>query len=381
VTGRLRTAAAAVALALAAGASAQGLPGSAGSLPPMPGARPIVLGPSTPADAPALTQLLARGEAALAAGDGAVAQMAYEQAVSLRHAVDIEIGWLRAQLQSGEYRRALAFAAHVAGAHRDAAAGAALYAWLLQRGAQPAVARVQLATAQQRWPDDPALQWLSLRLAQPSEVPEAPLRLGPYPSGDAPPAGARVAASALRLDGRYALAPSFALADADVAWLRDGMGRTRAAVVERCDAALGVALLRLQTPLDGGAAFAPAPRDAFAGSPAFALGYEVGPDAPAWPAMAAGLLGRPLPGGSHQRLGLDLPASSGGPVFDHAARLVGMTLPAGPGNAQRLLRLSALHGFLPAANMAATAPTIAQVAPDAIYEAALGVALQLIVMP
>lgn len=379
--GRLRTAVAAVALALAAGAIAQGLPEAAGSLPPMPGARPIVLAAATPADAAALASLLTRAEAALAAGDGAAAQTAYEQAVSLRHAADIEIGWLRAQLQSGEYRRALAFAAHVAGAHRDAAAGAALYAWLLQRGAQPAVARAQLATAQRRWPGDPAVQWLARRLAQPFEAPEVPLRLGPYPSGDVPPAGARVAASALRLDGRHALAPLAALARTDTAWLRDGLGRTRAAVVERRDGALGVALLRLQRPLDGAAALTPAPRDAFAGSPAFALGYEAGPDAPAWPAMAAGLLGRPLPGGPYQRLGLDLPASSGGPVFDHAARLVGMVLPAGPDSAPRLLPLSALRSFLPAADLARAGTTAAQAAPDAIYEAALGVALQVVVAP
>lgn len=380
MTGGARTAAAALACALAAGAAAQRVPESAGSLPPMPGARPIVLAPSAPADATALQALVAQGEAALAAGNGAAAQSAYEQAVALRHAVEVEIGWLRAQLQSGEVRRALAFAAHVAGAHRDGAPGAALYAWLLDRSAQPAVARAQITTAQRRWPDDPTVQWMARQLSGPAAATEdAPLRLGPYPTGDVPPADARVAASALRLDDRRVLAPLAALGDGHRAWLRDGLGRTRAAVVEQRDATLGIALLRVETAAEGTAAFIAAPRDAFAGSPAFALGYEAGADRPAWPLMVAGLLGRPLPGGPAQRLGIDMSASGGGPVFDHAARLVGMALPGDQGQPPRLLPLSALRGFLPGSAGPSPDAAVARVAPDAIYEAALGVALQLIV--
>jgi hypothetical protein len=382
VTRRSRAAAAALAGVLAAGVAAQTLPESAGSLPPMPGSRPIVLGPAVPADAAALTALLARGEAALTAGDGAQAQSAYEQAVALRHAVDVEIGWLRAQLQSGEYRRALAFAAHVAGAHRDGAPGAALYAWLLDRSAQPAIARSQIATAQRRWPDDAAVQWVAQRLAQPAQPPTpAPLRLGPYASGAVPPPGARVAGSALRLDARGALAPLAALGNTTRLWLRDGLGRTHAASVDRRDPALGTALLRVETAFEGAAAFVPAPRDAFAGSPAFALGYDAGTDAPAWPAMAAGLLGRPLPDGPAHRLGIELAATGGGPVFDHAARLIGMSLPGDHAQPPRLLPLSALRGFLPAADAATPDTAVARVAPDAIYEAALGAALQVIVAP
>lgn len=384
MTGGSRLACAALAAtlagALATGAAAQGLPESAGSLPPMPGARPFVLGPAVPADAAALTALLAQGEAALQAGDGATAQVAFEQAVALRHAVDVEIGWLRAQLQSGEYRRALAFAAHVAGAHRDAAPGAALYAWLLDRGAQPAIARTQISAALRRWPDDAAVQWVAYQLAGAAPAADAPLRLGPFPSGVVPPRGARVAGSALRLDTRRALAP-LALVDGPRLWLRDGLGRTHAAVVEARDTALGTALLRVEPPFEAAGPITPAPRDAYAGSPAFALGYATGPDAPAWPAMAAGLLGRPLPEGPAHRLGITLAAHGGGPVFDHAARLVGMSLPGDHAEPPRLLPLSALRGLLPAPHGTPPDGAVARVAPDAIYEAALGVALQVIVAP
>lgn len=361
--------------ALLAAALCAGAPAAAQPLPPMPGSRPLVLGAATPADEPVLAALLARADAALAAGDGAQAELAYEQAVALRHAVEIEIGWLRAQLQSGDYRRALAFAAHVAGAHRDAAAGAALYAWLLERGAQGAAARSQLDAARRRWPDDPALQWVAQRLAAATPpAAAAPLRLGPHASGEAVPAGARLVATALRLDAGRALAPQAALVGVGQVWLRDGLGRTRRAVVAQRDAASGVVLLRVAESFGAAPEWQAAARDAFPGSPAFALGYEGDSAAPAWPAMAAGLLGR-------TRLGVNLAASGGGPVFDHAARLVGLSLPGADGAAATLLPLSAFRTWLPQAATPARETGSARVAPDAIYETALAATLQLIVAP
>ena len=58
------------------------------------------------------------------------------------HAPDTEAAQVRAHMQAGDYRRALAFGAHAASAHRrDWPAGTALYAWLLQAGGQAAAAR------------------------------------------------------------------------------------------------------------------------------------------------------------------------------------------------------------------------------------------------
>lgn len=356
-----------------AGSAAAQLP------PPMPGARPIVLGGSAPADDPALTALLARAETALRAGDAAQAQADYEQAVARRHAVDIEIGWLRAQLQAGEYRRALAFAAHVAGAHRDAAVGAALYAWLLARGAQPAVARAQLAAAHRRWPGDGALAWVERRLAG-DEMPDsatAPLQLGPWPTGAAPPPGARVVAAALRMGPQRVLAPAGMLcAGAMGCWLRDGLGRTREARVLADPAPPGLAWLDAGPWDDAPLAYRVAPRDAFAGSPAFALGYERGAADAAWPVMAAGLIGRVHAG--ELRLGVELRAGGGGPVLDHAGRLVGIAVPGADGQAEGLVPVSVLGRVVDVGVDERPAAQVARLAPDALYEIGMRVTLQLI---
>ena len=72
--------------------------------------------------------LLAEGEMHLAVGDVEEAQAAFDRAASLRHGADIEVSLVRTYMQAGEYRRALAFGAHAAGAHTDFPAATALYA-------------------------------------------------------------------------------------------------------------------------------------------------------------------------------------------------------------------------------------------------------------
>jgi len=275
--------------------------------------------------------LLDRAEAALAAGDAPGAQVAFEQAAALRHTADIEVGWVRTQMQAGEYRRALSFAAHTAGAHVDSGTGAALYAWLLHVGGQPAQARTLLANAAQRLPDDPAIADVRARtesLADPITPWRGP-RFAPYAQGAQVDARARVAGSgALVAGGRLALVPSAWLKEGDRVWLRDGLGRTRSAALLRDDAALGLALLRVDAASEAASPPA-APRDAFPGSPAFTIGY-VGASAEMtqWPLMTLGFLGMHTHDGTGRLLGFDLPrAGTGGPVFDAGGRWVGITVP------------------------------------------------------
>ena len=71
------------------------------------------------------------------------------------HAADAELGLIRAAMQDGQYRRALAFCAHTAGEHTDDADGGALYAWLLRIGGQERARRAQvLADTRAHAPDD-----------------------------------------------------------------------------------------------------------------------------------------------------------------------------------------------------------------------------------
>lgn len=342
-------------LAVASGAAAQA---------PMPGARFY----GAPGDE-MLAALLVRAESALEAGDAPAALAAYEQATLVRHAADIEIGWLHAQMQAGEYRRALAFAAHVAGAHRDAATGAALYAWLLHLGAQDVAARGQIATASQRWPGHAALEWARGRIeAGRSDAGAAPFRIGPRPTGVAVPAAAVAAGGGMLVAPRRALVPLAGVQGARALWLRDGLGRTRRAEIEAEVPELGLAVLRLDMAID--VALPARASQAFPGSPAFAVGF--GPATPAWPQMNLGFLAAVTDGASARRLGFR--SASGGPVFDHSARLVGLSLPG----------TDAEPSFVPLAQLArwvepgSAAPAAPRATPDAVYEAALPISVQVL---
>lgn len=334
-------------------------------------------------------RLLADGEARLAAGDAEAARRAFEQAALKEHAADIELALVRTSLQAGEYRQALAFAAHVAGAHADAAAASALYAWLLHLGGQPEVAKTLLATASQRWPDDPLVATVQAAIDRPgspasSQKDSSSTNIAPYAHGAHVGQDARVAASAVLVaDGRLALAPLAALDGVQRLWLRDGLGRTRRAEVIRQDPFLGLALLRADEAF-GAAMGAPlAPRDAFAGSPAFAVGYAATPvAAPGWPLMKLGFLGMPVPNLPERQLGFEMPAgAAGGPVFDSGARLTGVVI-EGPDGKTRFTALSKLLALWEpmAPDLPASAAPV-RVSVDEIYERAMRLALQVIVAP
>ncbi|HEX7687267.1 MAG TPA: hypothetical protein VF453_06155, partial [Burkholderiaceae bacterium] len=87
---------------------------------------------------PARAALVAHAEDELARGHAAAAMDDFERAGQMQHTPDAEMGLIRAELQDGQYRRALAFCAHTAGEHLEAADGGALYAWLLRMGGQDA---------------------------------------------------------------------------------------------------------------------------------------------------------------------------------------------------------------------------------------------------
>ena len=59
-----------------------------------------------------------------------VARRSAAHAAAMQHAGAIETGLVRAALQAGDYRQALALCAHTAGAHADEPAAGALHRWL-----------------------------------------------------------------------------------------------------------------------------------------------------------------------------------------------------------------------------------------------------------
>jgi hypothetical protein len=311
-------------------------------------------------------QRLGEARAALSRGEPDAALLPLEAAAAMAHAADTELLQLQAQLQRGEFRQALAFAAHTAAAHRDEPEARKLYLWLLALSGQPAYAASQA---------DSDLAIALTRLDAPAPLPAG--LPGPWPHGVAVPADARPVATGLLLDGgRLALVPGAALRGDGPLWLRNGLGRSSSArpiTTEPALTELGLALLRVEPALSPTTALTRAPRPAFAGSPALRVAaLRIDSAAPAWPLLQSGFLGR-VDREGRQALGLPVGATvGGGPVFDATGRLIGLALPGLDG--ERLLpaaSLALLQG-LPESSDAQRST------PDEVYEAALPWVVQLV---
>lgn len=331
--------------------------------------------------------LLREAEAALAAGDAQNAEQGFDRAAMILHSADTEMGLVRSYMQSGQYRRALAFGAHTAGAHLDVVGGAALYAWLLHAGGQDAIARKLLADAQARAPSQPLVAGVARELA--SGAPHAsgdmllaPARLAPYSHPGhlaALPRGERlVAAGTLVDEGRMALVPARAAAGGRRLWVRNGLGQLVPATAMPVRSEGGVALLRLGSPLPAPST-GTVPADVFPGAVAFAVAYAQAGDAgAAWPLLRTGFVGAATGAQGDRELDLSMHQglTPGGPVFDQAGRLAGIALPEGAGArliaAPRLRTAFAGRAALPASTEGG------RLGPDAVYEAALRSTLQVI---
>jgi len=287
---------------------------------------------------PARMALLNQAEAALEHGDAQAAVAPLEAAAMLLHAGDTEMTQVRALMRAGQYRQALAFAAHAAGGHDDEPAASGLYAWLLQAGGQRLAAQQVIDSALERAPADKVLALTRLELA--TGAPQArdalldlPHRMAPHASGNAPDmagldAARRVGTAVLFNAGRSVLAPAGPLAGRRQIWLRNGVGQTaRAHVVKPLDA-LGLVVLELATPLPADPGFEAAQRDPFAGSPGYVVDYAEGADAlPQWPWLHPGFMGGMRANASAPRLGINGSAGAqGGAVFDAAGRFTGIAL-------------------------------------------------------
>lgn len=358
-------------------------------------------GPMPPQQAARMAErsaLLASGEARLAAGDSEAALADFDRAASMLHAADSEMSLVRAWMQQGEYRRAVAFVAHTAGAHRQVVGGAVLYGWLLSRGGQEAAARRMVDAAGEIDARDPLLAQARDLFERPATVPDGgllapPLRLAPYAVGARPPRGARVVAGGVLLaDGRHALTSADALRGARGLWLRNGLGQTvKATLAARSSEGAGaVVALRLDAALPVSTEDMPA-ADPFPGSPGCVLVHQADrAGRAAWPRLHAGFHGMPddaAPG--LRRLGIDLPATPpggprpllGGPVFDAAGRWVGLALPHVDGVPRAAMRSQLARSLGPLVEP----PPAARPAPgpraslDEVYERALRSTLQVIV--
>ncbi len=307
--------------------------------------------------------LLDEAEHQLATGRAEAALETLERAALTRHDADTELRIVRAHMALGQYRRALTFAAHTAGAHREQRAGVALYAWLLHIGGQEVVARRLLTDALRDAPGDALLAYTGDQMASAWPLAGQPLRQLPWQAApavfgateeDVAPAGAAVVGSAMLLNhGRQAVlaqAPAggqLAAHHDTRTWLRNGLGRTVAVIGKRPLRVPGLQLLELRERL-ASPGWLTAAREPFAGSPGLMVEYA--PDVlghAAWPVLRqgffVGLVGTRTP----RPLGLDAPRGPrGGPVFNASGRLVGVA--GGSAKGDLLIGLSQLRELLDA---------------------------------
>ena len=347
-------------------------------------------------------ELLKTGETALVRLDVNAALDAFERATLILHAADTEIALVRSYMQGGDYRRALAFGAHTAGAHLDVIGGATLYAWLLHVGGQPAIAQRLLTASEARLPGNPVVAAVQQQLRSGKPVAAGPMlmpptRLAPYGDAKGLPDTAQVVGTALLLQsGTGALLPLSLLPRSGKLWLRNGLGQLVKAKVDKRLNDLKVALVRLDGPLPTPDDVLVAPGDAFPGSAGFAVEYVSTPDAaPAWPVLRTGFLGGGVGDSGERLLGIDMPAGPrGGPVFDGTGRLIGLALQGPTGAAatgdDRLVPVAqlrkALRGGLAGEQLTAQdAPDPTGSRPrglvDKIYENSLKSSLQVITAP
>ena len=338
--------------------------------------------------------LLARGEAALVRNDTDAAQTAFDNAASVLHAADTDMGLVRTYMQQGQYRRALAFAAHTAGSHPDDVRGSALYAWLLHMGGQPAIAQKLLADNAARVPKHHLLLEVQKQLQTNAPIAtgdllNTPARMAPQGPMAGVPKRASVIASGLLIDsGKLVLVPTAVLGKRTQVWVRNGLGQLASAQRDPKRSDPTITVLTLRTKLAEPDALMLAPRDAFPGSPAFALEYN--PSTPAhaqWPVLHTGFLGSPQANSTDRPLGITLnPGPRGGPVFDEGGRLVGIAMavlskPGKPGNEAQLVLTSALHQRLGPALGTVASGLKQRVSVDQIYESALRSTVQIIAAP
>lgn len=350
-------------------------------------------------------ELLQAGEAALARLDVSVALDAFERAMLIVHAADTEIALVRAYMQSGHYRRALAFGAHTAGLHLDVIGGSMLYAWLLNVGGQLALAERLVAASELRMPGHPLVLAVKDQLRSGQPVASGPLlapptRLAPYGDAKALPVNARVTGSAVLLQsGTDALMPLSLLPGSGKLWLRNGLGQLVRARIDKKFGDPRLALVRLDSPLPSPEDLLVAPGEAVAGSVGFVAEYVSTPDAaPAWPVLRTGFLGGDKGNPDERLLGIDMPAGPrGGPVFDGHGRFAGLALQGasktsgGTASADdRLIAVSQLRKAL--RGTTAGEPLTVQDMPspsgpkprdliEKIYESSLKISLQVITAP
>jgi hypothetical protein len=319
-----------------------------------------------------LNDLVIRAEATLRKLDGAKALSLFEQAALIAHRADIEIGIVRAHMQSGHSQQALAFCAHAAGAHLNEPSATLLYAHLLGLIGQRMYSERLMSECRVRFGEN---------IAQRTTV-----RLAPYFETEGLPTRAKVLGSGLVLnDGEHVVMPSALMLrkTSSKLWVRFATGElSRAKIEDQVGADFLVLHLADKPRAKNNRVVAIAPRPAFPGSLAYIVQLKSSLVLE-WPTLWTTFVGGAVDDSGHgsfseSRRFVDmLEVSSpveGTPVLDQKGAVIGLL--SGTNGRWQIMPLQAVPQLKE--NPSSTKDLTLKLAEDQIYQLGFNSAVQII---
>ena len=291
---------------------------------------------------------------------------------------------MRAYLQAGEYRRALAFVAHTAVAHQNDPTGSALYAWLLNAMGQTLQSRRVLVEAIERMPNDALLQQVRKQLSSPAPTAtplllRPPLRLAPYSGVLAK--NARVVGQGVLIDeGAGALVDAAGFRRGARCWVRNALGQVSRVTMERRLEGADFGIVRLERRTLGTSSTRIASRPPFPGSVGHLVNFPAVHQLQLqWPLMHSGFVGS-VRGDQSRTLGIEPPFRSvGGPLFDATGALTGLSFVDRAGRQSMFACSGNLSSHPDSRGPVPETRTATALSADAIYERALALVVQVLV--
>jgi hypothetical protein len=319
-----------------------------------------------------LTELLKSAEHALSKLDGIAALTLFEKAALIAHVSEVEVGIVRAHMQTGNFQRALAFCAHASGAHFDEPAPSLLYAHLLKISGQTTHAEKLMNDCQVRFGRNI------------SSI--ASSKLMPYSDATGLPSTAKMIASGLSLPGdKHVAFPSTAIANGvKKFWVRSSSGFLSEAILQSTDSKpqgtqpnLAILQLKRSVKKKNDQPLMIASKAAFPGSVAFGVMFKHGLTLN-WPSLFSGFIGGPIEGRSNRRQ-VDISEQTqpiGATVFDQTGAAIGLMVLVK--STLQLIPLSELSLELTNIEQPATRQKLGS---DQIYQIGLNNLVQVIASP
>ncbi|MDX1915235.1 MAG: hypothetical protein SFU55_06595 [Methylophilus sp.] len=297
--------------------------------------------PLTPEQTATVKQVLSQVQQHLQHGQASQARSLLEQTANALHSEAIETALILTHMQNGEYSHALSAAAHTQAEHVNIADTCLLYAWLLSIGGQTTFANTLLQENLARFPEHQSLRsmqsllqggtWNTAQLPKSEIAKFQPELVNPEKTY----LNASIIGSATLLDTTHAVMP-YSLLSTKKIWLRNGLGITVAASIEKTFPAQNIALLKLASPIAMAKPIHQADAPPKLGGLAYIVGYvktnQV--DQAYWPILKTDIIGMP---NTAQHWTLHVRQFySGAPVWNDAGALIGITVTSDNGNTEIL---------------------------------------------